>query len=48
MLFRIIETDAEVEARLNKWDKYLEQEDEEKEKKREEIKSNNEGQTASQ
>lgn len=29
--FRIVETDAEIEARLDKWDKYLEGEDERKE-----------------
>lgn len=46
--YKITETDAEIEARLNKWDKYLEQEDEEKEKKKEETKSSNEGQKASQ
>lgn len=34
MLFRVTETDAEIEARLDKWDKYLEQEDEQKEKKK--------------
>lgn len=44
--FRIIETDAEIEARIQKWDKYLEQEDEEKEKKKQE--SNNETQKALQ
>lgn len=48
VLFRITETDAEIEARLNKWDKYLEQEDEEKEKKKQEMKSNNEEQKAPQ
>ncbi|EZA58058.1 hypothetical protein DMN91_006306 [Ooceraea biroi] len=45
--YKITETDAEIEARINKWDKYLEQEDEEKEKKMMEAKSNNEKQTAS-
>jgi len=40
MLFRITETDAEIEARIKKWDKYLEQEDEEKEKKKQERKKN--------
>ncbi|EGI65976.1 HIV Tat-specific factor 1-like protein, partial [Acromyrmex echinatior] len=36
--FRITETDAEIEARIEKWDKYLE-EDEEKEKKKQETSS---------
>ena len=38
MSFRITETDAEIEARIEKWDKYLE-EDEEKEKKKQETSS---------
>lgn len=42
--YKITETDAEIEARLNKWDKYLEQEDEEKEKKKQES-SNKEQKT---
>lgn len=45
--FRITETDAEIEARLEKWDKYLEQEDEEKEKARA-MKSSREEQKGSQ
>ncbi|XP_012530763.1 HIV Tat-specific factor 1 homolog [Monomorium pharaonis] len=40
--YKITETDAEIEARLNKWDKYLEQEDEEKEKKKQGTNSSNE------
>jgi len=44
--YKITETDAEIEARIQKWDKYLEQEDEEKEKKKQE--SNNETQKALQ
>lgn len=48
VFFRITETDAEIEARINKWDKYLEQEDEEKEKKKQETKSSNEEQKVSQ
>lgn len=35
MLYRITETDAEIEARLTNWDAYLEQEDEQKEKEEE-------------
>lgn len=46
--FRITETDAEIEARMEKWDKYLEQEDEEKAKKKQETKSSNEEQKVSQ
>jgi hypothetical protein len=42
---RITETDAEIEARIKKWDKYLEQEDEEKTS---ETKSNNEERKAPQ
>lgn len=40
MPYRITETDAEIEARLQKWDTYLEQEDEKKEKKEQETSSN--------
>lgn len=43
-LFRITETDAEIEARLEKWDKYLDQEEEKKEQK---MKDSNEAQKAS-
>ena len=46
--FRITETDAEIEARLEKWDKYLEQEDEEKERKARATNSNSEEQKGSQ
>ncbi|KAL6254771.1 hypothetical protein P5V15_014100 [Pogonomyrmex californicus] len=46
--YKITETDAEIEARLEKWDKYLEQEDEEKEKKEQGTKSSNEEQKTSQ
>lgn len=46
--YRITETDAEIEARLQKWDTYLEQEDERKEKKEQETKSSNIDQKASQ
>lgn len=45
--YKITETDAEIEARLDKWDKYLEQEDEEKEKKARAAKSDREEQKAS-
>lgn len=45
MPYRITETDEEIEARLNKWDAYLEQEDERKEQ---ETKSSNIEQKASQ
>ncbi|XP_067216313.1 17S U2 SnRNP complex component HTATSF1 [Linepithema humile] len=45
--YKITETDAEIEARLDKWDKYLEQEDEEKEKARA-AKSSREEQKGSQ
>lgn len=38
--YKITETDAEIEARLQKWDTYLEQEDEKKEKKEQETSSN--------
>lgn len=48
VLLRITETDAEIEARIEKWDKYLEQEDEEKGKKKQEKQSGNEEQNASQ
>lgn len=44
--FRITETDAEIEARMEKWDKYLEQQDEAK--KEQETKSSNEIQKTSQ
>ncbi|KMQ95867.1 hiv tat-specific factor 1-like protein [Lasius niger] len=43
--YKITETDEEIEARLNKWDAYLEQEDERKEQ---ETKSSNTEQKASQ
>lgn len=43
--FRITETDAEIEARIDKWDKYLEQEEE---KKGQGIKGSNEAQKAAQ
>jgi len=46
--FRITETDAEIEARIEKWDKYLEQEDEEKKKKKQETTSSSEKQKTSQ
>ncbi|KAM0732910.1 17S U2 SnRNP complex component HTATSF1 [Formica fusca] len=46
--YKITETDAEIEARLEKWDTYLEQEDERKEKKEQEKKSSNIDQKASQ
>ncbi|XP_020296202.1 HIV Tat-specific factor 1 homolog [Pseudomyrmex gracilis] len=46
--YKIRETDAQVEARLEKWDKYLEQKDEEKEEKQKKIQSNNEGRGVSQ
>lgn len=46
-LFRITETDAEIEARMDKWDKYLEQQDEVK-KMQEAKKNSNEVQKASQ
>ncbi|XP_029672760.1 HIV Tat-specific factor 1 homolog [Formica exsecta] len=46
--YKITETDAEIEARLQKWDTYLEQEDERKEKKEQEKKSSNIDQKASQ
>lgn len=48
VFFRITETDAEIEARINKWDKYLEQENEKKEENMQEAKSNNEEQKDSQ
>ncbi|KYN16766.1 PREDICTED: HIV Tat-specific factor 1 homolog [Trachymyrmex cornetzi] len=46
--YKITETDAEIEARIEKWDKYLEQEDEEKEKKKQETTSSSEKQKTSQ
>ncbi|XP_012057819.1 PREDICTED: HIV Tat-specific factor 1 homolog [Atta cephalotes] len=46
--YKITETDAEIEARIEKWDKYLEQEDEEKEKKKQETMSSSEKQKTSQ
>ncbi|XP_070170142.1 17S U2 SnRNP complex component HTATSF1 [Polyergus mexicanus] len=46
--YKITETDAEIEARLQKWDTYLEQEDERKEKEERETKSSNIDQKASQ
>lgn len=45
--YRITETDAEIEARLQNWDTYLEQEDERKEKEQE-TKSSNIDQKTSQ
>lgn len=42
--FRITETDAEIEARMDKWDKYLEQEEE----KKEQAKNSNEAQKTAQ
>lgn len=41
MLYRITETDAEVEARLVEWDSFLEQENEQEEKKEQERESSN-------
>ncbi|KAL6442461.1 hypothetical protein ACFW04_002586 [Cataglyphis niger] len=46
--YKITETDAEIEARLQNWDTYLEQEDERKEKKEQETKSSNIDQKTSQ
>ncbi|XP_011875404.1 PREDICTED: HIV Tat-specific factor 1 homolog [Vollenhovia emeryi] len=46
--YKITETDAEIEARLERWDNYLEQRDEEKGKKEKEAKGSNEEQKASQ
>ncbi|XP_071627874.1 17S U2 SnRNP complex component HTATSF1 [Temnothorax longispinosus] len=46
--YKITETDAEIEARIQKWDKFLDQEDEEKEKKKQETESSNKEQKTSQ
>ncbi|XP_011146575.1 HIV Tat-specific factor 1 homolog [Harpegnathos saltator] len=42
--YKITETDAEIEARMDKWDKYLDQEEE---KREQEMKASNEAQKAS-